>query len=138
MDTWYETTKDELQDSFATRADTVLRADADHLVTASEVELVVGRGEPPTIRLRTGILPAQLMALRERLGWTTMDLTKYRPLVPVTLTWRPGAALQEAYDRSREAGWSLEECVESKGPNGFPAFYDLELYDLEHVGQRSA
>ncbi len=135
MGAWYEATGDGVLDTFETAGQVTLRIDADTLVFASPVELSVGRGHPPGVRLRVGVLPSQMLRLRERLGLSASDLAAWRPRVPVTLFWRGDSRLVESFERAQAEGRDLESCVVSKGPSGFPAFFDLANYVFERAAQ---
>lgn len=137
MARWFDSVTKRYLEKVASDEEQTLRVDADNLVFAAGVELTVRFAEDEkaleAVDLEAKILPSQLLKMVKAdalPGVTLMDLTKLQPMQPVALHYRARAEMLERLSAARRDGASLEDCLSSTDAAGFPAFLDLENYEL--------
>jgi hypothetical protein len=137
MTRWYDSTVDRNVETFETDEETTLRVDADTLVFASaltlSLRLAKGDAGAEAVDLDASIDRSQVLKMVKAgalPGVSVMDLTKLDPSTPVRLRYQARADMLAPLSAALAGGMSLEQCVLSKDPSGFPAFLDLENYQL--------
>lgn len=137
MTRWYDSTLGAHIEQLKTDKETTLRVDENTLVFATELDLRLQLNADETtvvdVALDAGIDRSQVLKMVKAHaipGVTIMDLTKMDPSKLIRFQYKARAAMLEPLGKALEAGKDLESCLTSKSPNGFPAFLDLENYEL--------
>jgi len=131
----FDTTVGRVLETFETDKELTLRAAPDTLAFASRAELAVRLTQDEksveAVRLTVDMFRSEVLKLAQVgdiVSLSVMDLVRYAPMAPITLTFDAGDRLVEALGRALAAGEPLEECVTRTGDDAFPAFFDLVSY----------